>query len=206
MAELSKKFKHPILSKKYKELAQNCKRTFEEKFYNEKKKCLYDVIGDGKIRPNQLFALSLSYPVLEPNSAIANKLLQTVEKKLLNSYGLQTLAKDEENYVEVYEGDPKQRDTSYHQGITWPWLLGLYYDSLKNTLQEAKTSDDKKKWEEKLQKFIQKTTKTFQKELFDRGCIGGIAELYDSCKPYLPKGTINQAWSVAEVFRIILKK
>ena len=206
MAELSKKFKHPILSKKYKELAQNCKRTFEEKFYNEKKKCLYDVIGDGKIRPNQLFALSLSYPVLEPNSAIANKLLQTVEKKLLNSYGLQTLAKDEENYVEVYEGDPKQRDTSYHQGITWPWLLGLYYDSLKNTLQEAKTSDDKKKWEEKLQKFIQKTTKTFQKELFDRGCIGGIAELYDSCKPYLPKGTINQAWSVAEVFRIILEK
>ncbi len=206
MAELSKRFKHPILSKKYKELAQNCKRTFEEKFYNEKKKCLYDVIGDGKIRPNQLFALSLSYPVLKPNSTIANQLLQTVEKKLLNSYGLQTLAKDEENYVEVYEGDPKQRDTSYHQGITWPWLLGLYYDSLKNTLQEAKTSDDKKKWEEKLQKFIQKTTKTFQKELFDRGCIGGIAELYDSCKPYLPKGTINQAWSVAEVFRIILEK
>ena len=110
------------------------------------------------------------------------------------------------NYVEVYEGNPQKRDSSYHQGITWPWLLGLYYNSLKNSLQTAKTSEEKKIWGEKLEKFIDRTTKTFQKEIFDDGCIGGIAELYDSRKPQLPKGTINQAWSVAEVFRIILKK
>ena len=60
--------------------------------------------------------------------------------------------------------------------------------------------------EEKLEKFIQKTTKTYQKEIFDQGCIGGIAEIYDSIKPHLPKGTINQAWSVSEVFRIILRR
>lgn len=35
---------------------------------------------------------------------------------------------------------------------------------------------------------------------------GNIAELYDSKKPQLPKGTIAQGWSVAEIFRIILKK
>ena len=206
MMELAKKFKDRTMTKKYKELAQNCQKSFCEQFYNKKKKCLYDVLGDEKIRPNQLFALSLTYPVLEPNSTEANQMIETVEKKLLNNYGLKTLAKGEENYVEIYEGSPEKRDTSYHQGITWPWLLGLYYNSLKNTLKVAKTVEDKKIWEDKLKKFIEKTTKTFQKELFENGCMGGIAELYDSKKPQLPKGTINQAWSVAEVFRIILKK
>lgn len=206
MADITKKFGHPIIAKKYKQIAENCKKTFQDKFYNKKKKCLYDVLGDDKIRPNQLFALSLTYPVLEPNSVEANQMLETVEKKLLNNYGLKTLAKSEENYVEVYEGNPEQRDSSYHQGITWPWLLGLYYNSLKNSLQAAKTSEEKKIWEEKLEKFITKTDKTFQKEILNNGCIGGIAELYDSKKPQLPKGTINQAWSVAEVFRIIMRK
>lgn len=206
MAELSKKFKHPLLAKKYKDIAEKCKVAFQEKFYNEENGCLYDVLGDSKIRPNQLFALSLTYPVLEPNSEEANQMIETVEKKLLNAYGLKTLARGEENYVEIYEGSPKKRDTSYHQGITWPWLLGLYYNSLKNIIKATKNTTEKKIWEEKLERFIDKTTKTFQKEIFDNGCMGGIAELYDSAKPQLPKGTINQAWSIAEVFRIILRK
>ena len=206
MAELTKKFGHPIIARKYKAIAEKCKSSFEEKFYHEESKCLYDVLGDGKIRPNQLFALSLTYPVIEPNSFIANEILETVEKKLLNSYGLKTLAKGEENYVEVYEGSPEKRDTSYHQGITWPWLLGLYYDSLKNSWKYSKKSEERQKWENKIKEFIEKTTETFGKEIYERGCIGGIAELYDSAKPQLPKGTINQAWSIAEIFRIIMKK
>lgn len=204
MADLTKKFGHPLQAKKYKELAEKCKSSFNTKFYNEEKKCLYDIIGDDKIRPNQLFALSLTYPILEPNSLQANQVIETVEKKLLNNYGLKTLAKGEENYIEIYEGNVEKRDSSYHQGITWPWLLGLYYNSLKNSLQTSKTSEQKKKWEEKIEKLIAQTTKTFEKEIYDIGCIGGIAEIYDSKKPQLPKGTINQAWSVAEVFRIIL--
>ncbi len=44
MVQLSKKFKHPLLTKKYKEIAEHCKRAFEEKFYNDEKKCLYDVL------------------------------------------------------------------------------------------------------------------------------------------------------------------
>lgn len=206
MADLTKKFGHPLKAKKYKELADQCKRAFEDKFYHEEKKCLYDVIGDDKIRPNQLFALSLTYPILEPTSVVAKQIIETVEKKLVNNYGLKTLAKGEEDYVEVYEGSPEKRDKSYHQGITWPWLLGLYYNSLKNILQATKNTEEKNIWQQKLEKLIQKTTKTFQKEIFDNGCIGGIAELYDSVKPQLPKGTISQAWSVAEVFRIVLGK
>ena len=71
-------------------------------------KCLYDVLGDSKIRPNQLFALSLTYPVIEADSEEAKNIISVVEKKLLNAYGLKTLAKGEENYVEVYEGDGKK--------------------------------------------------------------------------------------------------
>ena len=206
MQELAKKFKHPIMTIKYKDLAEKCKISFDNKFYNEEKKCLYDVIGDDKIRPNQLFALSLNYPIIDLNSEMANEIINTVEKKLLNNYGLKTLAKGEEKYVEIYEGGPEQRDKSYHQGITWTWLLGLYYDSLKNIIQFAKKAEQQKMWKDKLDKFVENTTKTFKKEIYERGCIGGIAEIYDSVKPHLPKGTINQAWSVSEVFRIILEK
>lgn len=204
MQNLCVKFGHPIIAMKYKNLAEMCKASFNDKFFNISTKCLYDVLGDGKIRPNQLFALSLSNPIIEPNSDVAKSMIEVVEKKLLNAYGLKTLAKGEENYVEVYEGDAKQRDTSYHQGITWTWLLGLYYNALKNMKDYSEDKNEKTELEEKINKLIEKTKKTFSKEIYERGCIGSIAELYDSTKPYLPKGTIAQCWSVAEVFRIIL--
>ena len=204
--ELSIKNEEKDKAKKYEKMAIKCKNAFEEKFYNKKRKCLYDVIGDSKIRPNQLFALSLTYPILNPNSIQAKEMFETVTKKLLNSYGLKSLAKGEENYVEIYEGDGFRRDFSYHQGITWTWLLGLYYNSLKTLLMNNKNKEDRKEYEEKLNKFINKVTETFTDEINKRGCIGSIAEIYDSKKPYLPKGAIAQAWSVAEIFRIIMKK
>ena len=203
MANLTLKIGDLLQIKKYKDLAKKCKKTFESKFYNKKTKCLYDVLGDEKIRPNQLFALSLTYPVIEENSEIAKNIINVVEKKLLNSYGLKTLAKGEENYVDIYEGDAFKRDTSYHQGITWPWLLGLYYNALVNMKNKAK-AEEKEQLENKIEKFVEKTNRTFKKEINQNGCIGSISELYDSAKPQLPKGAIAQAWSVAEVFRIIM--
>ena len=47
--------------KYYEKLATKCKKSYQSKFYNKRRKCLYDVLGDSKIRPNQLFALSLTY-------------------------------------------------------------------------------------------------------------------------------------------------
>ena len=204
--ELAIKNKEKDKAKKYEKMAIKCQSSFVEKFYNKKRKCLYDVIGDSKIRPNQLFALSLTYPVLDPNSKESKEMFETVTKKLLNNYGLKSLAKGEENYVEIYEGDGFRRDFSYHQGITWVWLLGLYYDSLKTLANNTNNKAEKKEYEEKLDKFINNVTDTFSKEINQRGCIGSIAEIYDSKRPYLPKGAIAQAWSVAEVFRIIMKK
>lgn len=203
MANLTLRIGDLLQIKKYKDLAKKCKQAFETKFYNVETKCLYDVLGDEKIRPNQLFALSLTYPVIDVDSEIAKNIIHVVEKKLLNNYGLKTLAKGEENYVEIYEGDSFKRDKSYHQGITWPWLLGLYYNALINMKDKAK-EEEKEVLENKIEKFVEKTNKTFKKEINENGCIGSISELYDSAKPQLPKGAVAQAWSVAEIFRIIM--
>ena len=204
MANLTNKMGKKTDVRKYKKLAENCKIAFNNRFYNARRKSLYDVLGDSKIRPNQLFAFSLTYPIIEPNSEIANNVISTVEKKLLNSYGLKTLAKGEENYVEVYEGDGKRRDLSYHQGITWTWLLGIYYNTLLNQLKFAKQKKEKQVLEKKIEEFRNRTLETFEKEIDSRECIGGIAEIYDSKKPFEPKGAVLQAWSVAEILRIIL--
>lgn len=205
MENLTAKFETKQNSIKYKRLAEKCKKSFEEKFYNKRRKCLYDVLGDKKIRPNQLFSISLTYPVIEPSSQIAKEMFETVTKKLLNNYGLKTLAKGEENYIEKYEGDSFKRDMSYHQGITWPWLLGIYYDSFKKIVEAEKSKTKKKELEDQLTKFVQNVEKTFIKEFKEGKTVGGIPEIYDSVKPHEARGTINQAWSVAEVFRIILE-
>ncbi len=205
MAELAKEFEGKEECKVYADLASKCKKAFEGKFYNSKRKCLYDVVGDSRIRPNQIFSLSLTNPIIEPDSKIAEEIFNTVTKKLLNKYGLKTLAKGEENYIEVYAGEPYKRDMSYHQGITWPWLLGAYYDAYKNII--LATKDKKKKQELKFEydAFIETVKKTHIKSFYEEGMLGSISELYDSKAPFLPKGARAQAWSVAEVFRIILE-
>ena len=204
MEELTNKYGARTKANKYKKLADKCKKSFVEKFYNKRRKCLYDVLGDSKIRPNQLFALGLTYPVISPKDKIANQIFETLTKKLLNPYGLKTLAKGEENYVEVYEGDSFRRDMSYHQGITWPWLLGIYYDSFKKIVEAEKSKTKREQLELELNNFKKSVKQTFIQELENGKTIGGIHEIYDSVKPYEAKGAINQAWSIAEIFRIIL--
>ena len=205
MEKLTEKFDTKKKANEYKKMADKCKKSFNEKFYNKRRKCLYDVLGDSKIRPNQLFSLSLTYPVLNPSSEIAKEMFDTVTKKLLNNYGLKTLAKGEENYIEVYEGDSFRRDMSYHQGITWPWLLGIYYDSFKKIVEAEKAKTKKEKLEKEFSDFVNNVKDTFIKEFEEGNTVQGIHEIYDSKKPFEAKGTINQAWSVAEIFRIILE-
>lgn len=205
MAKLAEKYENKQLCRKYLEMAEKTKKSFDEKFYNEEKHCLYDVLGDSKVRPNQLFALSLSHPIVD-NAEIAEQVLSTVENKLLNKYGLKTLSSDEDGYVDVYEGSAYKRDSSYHQGITWPWLLGLYYDALKNTMIIEKNRTKRQELEEKITKLVYTTKETFKSEMFERSSIGTISEIYDSTEPYKERGAFAQAWSVAEIFRIVLNK
>ncbi len=205
MEQLTLRIGDVLKINKYKKNAEKCRESFIKSFYNEKTKCLKDLVTDEKIRPNQLLALSTTYPVIDPISGIASNIMNVVEKKLLNSYGLKTLAKGEKNYIEIYEGSPEKRDHSYHQGITWPFLLGLYYNAQKNMVKFQIDETRKQEEQKKLDKFITKVEKSFKNEIYNVGCIGSIAELYDSVPPHLPKGTVAQGWSVAETFRIITR-
>ncbi len=206
MAELCARYGEKVDANIYTEMAKATQKSFIEKFYNPKRKCLYDVVGDSRIRPNQLFALSLTNPVIEPNSDIAKEILKTVKSKLLNKYGLKTLAKGEDGYIEIYEGNGFKRDMSYHQGITWPWLLGLYNNSLLNQMKSEKDKKVKEELKQEYLKFATSVETTFKKEFYNSGAIGSISEIYDSKTPFLPKGTFAQAWSISEVLKIIINK
>lgn len=201
--KFSNKFKKSDEKKYAQKLFKKCKKSFEEKFYNARKRSLYDVLGDSKVRPNQIFALALSFPIIDPSSDMAKTIFNTVTRKLLKTHGLKTLAKGEENYVETYEGDNFRRDMSYHQGITWVWLLGIYNDAFKNIIKSEKSNIIKKQLQTEYNTFFKNVVNTFYKEVTTGKCIGQISELYDSKAPYEAKGAIAQAWSVAEVLRII---
>ena len=188
-----------------KKMSSKTKKSFQEKFYNKKKKSLYDVLGDDKIRPNQLFSISTTYPIIKPASEIGKTIFKTVKTKLLTKYGLRTLAKGEKGYIPRYEGDVYKRDTAYHQGIVWVWLIGLYADSFKNIIDDEKDRLEKEKLIIEYEKFIKSVFTTFKTEINNPEGIGSISEVYDSQAPSKSGGTFSQAWSVSEILKIISK-
>ena len=205
VANLAEKYNDEKKHDEYEKLAKKVRVSFNKKFYNEKNKCLDDVIGSKEIRPNQLFALATTYPVMILSNEKAKEMLKTVSKELYTKYGLATLSKKDPKYIAVYEGDGFRRDMSYHQGITWPWFAGLYVESYKTIIKNEKNKTEKKKLEEEYEKIISNYKKSFAQAMKE-GAIGTISELYDSKPPYLPKGAFAQAWSVSEVIKIMLEK
>ena len=147
--------------------------------------------------------MSVTYPAIDINSHISGEIIAKVEKELKLPVGLRTLSPKSLGYVSKYYGTPFQRDSSYHQGITWPWLLGLYYDTLNNVLKYGTDDILKQKIEEKKKEFIEETIKTFYEEVNNKYYICTISEIYDSEEPYKSRGAFAQAWSVGEVLRII---
>ena len=202
---LANKFGDKEAEKEYKDLAKKVRTNFNKKFYNEKNKCLYDVLGNDEIRPNQLFALATTYPAMILTNDKPKEMLKTVTKELYTKYGLATLSSKDKKYIAIYEGDGFKRDMSYHQGITWPWLAGLYITAYKTIINNEKNKTEKKKLEQEYKKIINNYQKNFAHAMKE-GCLGTISELYDSKQPYEPKGAFAQAWSVSEVIKIMLEK
>ena len=205
LENLSKRFDDLEANAIYKKEAAKHKKAFEKAFYNDKKKCLYDVLGDSKVRPNQLFAISNTYPIIKPSSEMCKAIFKIVTKKLLVKVGLRTLAKDEEGYIAEYSGDPLKRDSSYHQGPAWVWLLGLYFNAFTNIVDDEKDRLEKEKIKIEYEKFIQNVFDTFKVEINSEEGIGSISELYNAEAPFIPGGTFAQAWSVSEVMKIVSK-
>ena len=172
--------------------AAQAKASFALLFWNPATHSLFDVIGpdgrpDGAMRPNQIFAVSLPFPVVEGEQA--KTVVDQVQAQLLTPYGLRTLAPGSPDYHPRYApGDQTARDGAYHQGTVWPWLLGAFCDA------HLQVYGDKVKTLALLETLL--TT-----GLGDYG-VGSLAEIADGDSPYIPNGCIAQAWSVAEVLRV----
>lgn len=190
MSDLTKKFKED--TDEYKKVAEEAKRAFIKLFWNDDKKCLFDVIAndykDDKIRPNQIMAASLSFPVLEGD--IAKSVVDVVWKHLYTSWGLRSLSPKEHGYIGSYGGNQYNRDIAYHQGTVWTWPLGQFITAFMKangyTIENGK----------KALMFIE----PFKDHLRDAG-LGSISEIFEGNEPTLPKGCFSQAWSVGEILR-----
>ncbi len=172
----------------YARAARRAKASFQAKFWNPARGCLYDVLSpsgaDAALRPNQIFAVSLPFPLLD--KARQRAVVESVKRHLLTPYGLRTLAPGEPGYRGQYRGGPAERDHAYHQGTVWPWLLGPFVAAYLRALGRSKKN---LAWSRSL-------VEAFEPEL-DRGCLGTIGEIYDGDAPHRPGGTPAQAWSVA---------
>lgn len=177
---------------KYGKLADSVKASFAGTFWNGEKNCLFDVVGDlgpdDSVRPNQIFALSLTHTMLDREKE--EMILETVWDKLYTTYGLRTLSPDSPDYKGTYGGGPYRRDEAYHQGTVWPWLLGHFITAY------LKVSD----YSKKSRKAAMRMLEPFRSHL-DDACIGQISEVFNGSDPMLPGGCCAQAWSVAEILR-----
>lgn len=180
--------------KKYSTLSSLALWTFNRVFWNKKKNCLYDVVNggppDASIRPNQILAVSLHHSMLSPERARA--VVETVERELLTPVGLRTLAPADPHYQGHYRGDQHSRDSAYHQGTVWPWLLGPFLTAYIRVYDGA--AEARERAHQMLQGIV--------KHLREAG-IGQISEILDGELPHEPRGCFAQAWSVAEVLRVL---
>jgi glycogen debranching enzyme len=172
--------------------------SFQLRFWNEQCGCLFDVVdvdhvagrNDPAVRPNQILAVGgLPYQVLvEP---YARRVVETVERRLLTPIGLRSLAPREPGYTPHYGGGVRERDSAYHQGTVWPWLMGPFVHAwlrVRNDTPEAKREADAR--------FL----KPLREHLSVAG-LGHISEIADAEPPYRPGGCPFQAWSLGELLR-----
>lgn len=191
MQDLACKFKES--RQKYGAMADQARASFNKLFWNDELGCLFDVVNgeerDASIRPNQVIAISVTNTMLSQERAAS--VLHVVERELLTPRGLRTLSPSDANYIGRYEGGPASRDDAYHQGTVWPWLMGPYITAYFKTFgREAGRS------------FTAMWLENFQQHLYE-ACLGQVSEIFDGDAPHTSRGCVAQAWSVAELLRVI---
>src|SRR5262245_53674878 len=164
--------------------------SFNARFWYENGRHLYDVVDgeagdDSACRPNQLIALSLEYPVLD--AARWEDVLSACERALVTPVGLRSLSPAHPEYKSRYFGDRRARDAAYHQGTVWAWLIGPFLDACLRARPGARHA-------------LHAMLAGLEGHL-DQACIGQVSEVFDADDPYVPRGCVAQAWSVAELLR-----
>ena len=174
------------------ELAKNTKDSFNAQFWNPEAGCLYDVVNgehrDASIRPNQIFAISLHHGMLPPKRQ--RRIVEVVQRELLTPLGLRSLSPRHPSYRPRYEGGVVERDSAYHQGTVWPWLIGPYISAYVKVHKRSRES----------RREAGLLLKTFE-EHFSVAALGQISEIADADSPYEPRGCVAQAWSIGELLR-----
>ena len=197
METLAGSFGDADRSAEYAKLAGRAKARFNEIFWNAETGCLYDCISgnerDASVRPNQLFAISLPHSVLVEKRH--RQVLDVVARELLTPVGLRSLAPNDEKYIGHCKGSPYQRDSAYHQGTVWAWLIGPFVTAYVKV--NGKTSQARGEAKQYLT--------AFRAHLKEAG-VGSISEIFDGDAPHAPRGCIAQAWSVAEVLRAYMEE
>jgi predicted glycogen debranching enzyme len=160
------------------------------RFWNAAAGYLYDVLDtpdgthDALLRPNQIFAVSLTHSPLPAQQQQA--VVDVCARELYTSMGLHSLAPGQKGYSGNYGGTPYDRDSAYHQGTIWTWLIGPFIAAHLRVYQDVDAA-----WRY-LEPFMHNTTSYG---------IGTLPEAAQGNRPYAPRAAIAQAWSVAEVLR-----
>jgi predicted glycogen debranching enzyme len=174
------------------ELAKEAKDSFNEQFWNAEAGCLYDVVDgekrDGAIRPNQILAVSLFHGMLPLKKQ--RQVVEVVQRELLTPLGLRSLAPSDPSYRARYEGGVVGRDSAYHQGTVWPWLIGPYITAYVKVHKRSKEA----------RRLAGLLLKPFEEHL-RMAALGQISEIADADSPHEPRGCVAQAWSVGELLR-----
>lgn len=176
----------------YTALSEKVKTSFCKKFWDEKNKCLYDVIDgdeDDHLRPNQIYAVSLPFTMLTREQEAA--IVDFVERELYVGCGLRSLSREHADYHPIYCGALEKRDAAYHQGTAWGFLLGGFITAYLKVHNHSKESV----------KAALEMLEPMKAHLTDNGCIGSISEIFDGDAPHNPRGCYAQAWSVGETLR-----
>jgi predicted glycogen debranching enzyme len=190
MADFARKFADAEAEARYEKMAEAARESFNRIFWNEAENCLFDVVTnekrDASVRPNQIFAVSLPHSMIEAERA--RKIVEKVEAELLTPVGLRSLSPRDAQYCPIYIGSPFERDSAYHQGTVWAWLIGAFVDAHRKVFPDDETS-------------VREILAGFKNHLMDTG-LGQISEIFDADAPHNPRGCMAQAWSVAEVLRV----
>jgi glycogen debranching enzyme len=177
-------------AQEYSAQADRVRESFITRFWRDDHTALADVVDgpdgdDWTMRPNQIFAVSLPFPLLEGARAAA--IVDAVARTLLTSYGLRSLSPDDPRYHGTYGGNQYQRDSTYHQGPVWTWLMGAFVEAHYRVHHDPVAA----------LAFL----RPFEDHLHDAG-LGSISEILEGDPPHWPRGCIAQAWGVAEVLRM----
>jgi predicted glycogen debranching enzyme len=178
---------------------QAARAAFEARFWNEATGYLHDVVDvdhqsgrvDAALRPNQIFAVG-GLPVCLVSPERARRVLDAVEAQLWTPLGLRSLSPSDPAYAGHYAGGVWQRDTCYHQGTVWPWLMGPFVEAWVKS--RGGTSNAKLEAEARF-------VAPLRAHLNQAG-IGHVSEIADAEPPYTPRGCPFQAWSVSELVRL----